>query len=67
MVAQEDQWKQTQTSETWVEYFDIFWIELRYGAWGQKVDKQKRSNPVPTPGGKNLLVVDASKRKKGNK
>lgn len=68
MVAQEDKWKQTQTSEIGVEYFYIFWIELSYGVWGQKVDKQNRSNPVPTPGGKKTCCLSLHPRqKKGNK
>lgn len=65
MVAQEDKWKQTQTSEIWVEYFYIFWIELSYGVWGQKVDKQERSNPVPTPGGKEPTGCSCIQDKKG--
>lgn len=52
MVAQDDKWKQTQTSEIRVECFFVFWIELSDGAWGQKVDKQNPSKTVPTPGGK---------------
>lgn len=67
MVAQEDKWKQTQTSEIWVEYFYIFWTELSYGVWGQKVDKQKRCNPVPTPGGKKPTGCSCIQDKKGNK